>query len=93
MIRERVIAIARGSYKPTLNEPKIWFTSMKSLAKVLSDGNRALLHTILKTKPESISALAAVTGRKTSNLSRALKAMSNHGNVELRRQRNQIALW
>ena len=90
MIRERVSAIARGSYKPTLNEPKIWFTSMKSLAKVLSDGNRALLHTVLKTKPESISALAAITGRKTSNLSRVLRTLSDYGIVELRRERNQI---
>ena len=57
-IRERVLAIARGSYKPKPNEPKVWFTSMKSLAEVLSDENRALLHIILKTKPESISALA-----------------------------------
>lgn len=89
-IRERVLAIARGTYKPKPNEPKVWFTSMKSLAEVLSDDNRALLHTILETKPESISALAEVTGRKASNLSRTLKTMSNYGIVELRRERNQV---
>ena len=38
---------------------------MKSLAEVLSDDNRALLHIILKTKPESISALAETTARLT----------------------------
>ena len=42
-IHERVLAIARGSYKPKPNEPKLWFTSMKSLAEVLSDDSRALL--------------------------------------------------
>ena len=89
-IRERVLAIARGSYKPKPNEPKIWFTSMKSLAEVLSDENRALLHVIMETQPESISALAEVTGRKPSNLSRTLKTMSNYGIVELRRERNQV---
>lgn len=89
-IRERVLAIARGAYKPKPNEPKVWFTSMKSLAEVLSDDNRALLHTILETKPKSISALAEVTGRKASNLSRTLKTMSNYGIVELRRERNQV---
>lgn len=89
-IRERVLAIACGSYKPKPNEPRIWFASMKSLAEVLSDDNRALLHTILETKPESISALAEVTGRKASNLSRTLKTMSNYDIVELRRERNQI---
>jgi predicted transcriptional regulator len=89
-IRERVLAIARGSYKPKPNEPKVWFTSMKSLAEVLSDENRALLHVIMETQPESISALAAATGRKPSNLSRTLKTMSNYGIVEMRRERNQV---
>lgn len=36
-IRERMLAIARGEYKPKASDPKIWFTSMKSLAEVLSD--------------------------------------------------------
>jgi predicted transcriptional regulator len=89
-IRERVLAIARGSYKPKPTEPKVWFTSMKSLAEVLSDENRALLHVIMETQPESISALAEATGRKPSNLSRTLKTMSNYGIVELRRERNQV---
>lgn len=89
-IRERVLAIARGSHKPKPGEPKVWFTSMKSLAEVLSDDNRALLHVVQETKPESISALAAFTGREPSNLSRTLKPMSNYGIVELRRERNQV---
>ncbi|MCU6496394.1 transcriptional regulator [Rugamonas sp. A1-17] len=89
-IRERVLAIARGSYKPKPGEPKIWFTSMKSLAEVLSDDNRALLHVMMETKPASISALAEATGRKPSNLSRTLKTMSNYGIVELKRERNQV---
>jgi predicted transcriptional regulator len=89
-IRERVLEIARGSYVPKPNEPKIWFTSMKSLAEVLSDDNRALLHVIMETKPESIAALAEATGRKPSNLSRTLKTMSNYGIVELKRARNQV---
>ena len=89
-IRERVLAIARGNYKPKPGEPKIWFTSMKSLAEVLSDENRALLHVIMQTKPASISALAETTGRKPGNLSRTLKTMSNYGIVELKRERNQV---
>jgi len=39
-IRERVLAIVRGEYKPKRSEPKVWFTSMKSVAEVLSDENR-----------------------------------------------------
>lgn len=39
-IRARTLAIAKGEYTPGVEEPKIWFTSMKSLAEVLSDDNR-----------------------------------------------------
>ncbi len=42
-IRNRTLAIARGEYKPKPNEPKIWFTSIRSLAEVLSDQNQQLL--------------------------------------------------
>jgi predicted transcriptional regulator len=89
-IRQRVLAIARGDYKPKPNEPKIWFTSMRSLAEVLSDSNRALLRVIAETKPESITALAQATGRKPSNLSRTLKTMSNYGIVDLKREKNAV---
>lgn len=89
-IRERIYAIAKGEYKPKQSEPKIWFTSMKSLAEVLSDDNRALLHVIKDAQPESISSLAQMTGRKPSNLSRTLKTLSNYGIVEMRREKNFV---
>lgn len=89
-IRARMLAIARGEYKPKPGEPKVWFTSMKSLAEVLSDENRALLKVIMETKPKSISALAESTGRKPSNLSRTLKTMSNYGIVEMRREKQYV---
>lgn len=89
-IRARMLAIARGEYKPKPGEPKVWFTSMKSLAEVLSDENRALLKVITETKPESISALAEATGRKPGNLSRTLKTMSNYGIVEMRREKRHV---
>lgn len=89
-IRERVLAIARGDYKPKATEPKVWFTSMRSLAEVLSDENRALLKVIQDTKPQSISSLADITGRKPGNLSRTLKTMSNYGFVEMRRESKHV---
>lgn len=89
-IRERALRIAKGEYKPKAGEPKVWFTSMKSLAEVLSDDNRALLHVITEMKPASISALAEVTGRKPGNLSRTLKTMSNYGIVDLKKERNYV---
>lgn len=89
-IRERLYAIARGEYKPKPNDPKVWFTSMKSLSEVLSDENRALLHVIKDTQPKSISSLAETTGRKPGNLSRTLKTMSNYGIVEMKRENNHV---
>ena len=89
-IRERMLAIARGEYKPKNTEPKIWFTSMRSLADVLSDENRALLKVIQDAKPQSISTLAEMTGRKPGNLSRTLKTMSNYGFVEMKRESRHV---
>ncbi len=89
-IRERILSIARGEHKPKSSEPRIWFTSMRSLAEVLSDENRALLQVIKETNPQSITSLAETTGRKPSNLSRTLKTMSNYGIVEMKRERNHV---
>jgi predicted transcriptional regulator len=89
-IRERLLAIARGELKPKAGDPKIWFTSMRSLAEVLSDENRALLKVIRETKPESITSLAETTGRKPGNLSRTLKTMSHYGLVEMKREKNLV---
>jgi predicted transcriptional regulator len=89
-IRARLLAIARGEYKPSPGEPKIWFTSMKSLSEILSDDNRALLRVIRDANPESISGLAALTGRRPSNLSRTLKTMAIYGLVEMRRENGRL---
>ena len=89
-IRARVLAIARGEYKPKKNEPKVWFPSMKSVAEVLSDNNRALLKMIAEIQPESLSELADAAGRQPSNLSRTLKTMEHYGFVELRKENKSV---
>jgi predicted transcriptional regulator len=83
-LRKRVLAIARGDYKPKAGDPKIWFTSMKAAADVLSDENRALLRTIAATQPASIAALAAETEANVRRVSRTLKTLSHYGLVDLR---------
>ena len=82
-IRARMLAVAKGELKVKPNDPRIWFTSMRSLAEVLSDENRALLKVISETHPDSIAELATATGRSPGNLSRTLKTMSNYGLVEM----------
>jgi predicted transcriptional regulator len=84
-MKKRTIAIARGQLKPSKGDPKVWFTSPESFAKVLSNKNRALLKVIVSTQPDSLQALAARTGRKTSNLSRTLRTMERYGFVRLHR--------
>jgi predicted transcriptional regulator len=82
-MKARTLAIARGKYKPAAGEPKVWFTSAESFARVLSDRNRALLGIIAESGPESLTRLAELTGRKKSNLSRTLKTMERYGFVQL----------
>ena len=84
-MKARTIAIARGKYRPAAGEPKVWFTSTESFARVLSDRNRALLGIIAESTPESLTRLAEMTGRKKSNLSRTLKTMERYGFVQLSR--------
>ena len=63
---------------------------MRTLAEVLSDEHRALLKVIQESKPQSISSLADMTGRKPGNLSRTLKTMSNYGFVEMKRENRYV---
>ena len=84
-MKKRTMAIARGRLKPSKDDPKVWFTSPESFARVLSNKNRALLDVIAETRPDSLQALAARTGRKTSNLSRTLRTMERYGFVRLHR--------
>ena len=83
--QRRVIDIAAGKTIPKRGEPKVWFSSMKSLSEVLSDNNVKLLKLINEHQPESLAKLAELSGRKPSNLSRTLKTMEKYGIVELRK--------
>ena len=86
-MKARTMAIARGEHKPVRGEPTVWFTSIESFAKVLSERNRELLATIAQEKPDSLTELAEFAGRNKSNLSRTLKTMARYGFVELKEGR------
>lgn len=75
--------IVAGRRRPTADDPDIWFTSVESFAKVLSERNRELLALIVERQPESLDALAAASGRAKSNLSRTLHTMARYGLVRL----------
>ena len=82
-MKARTLAIAKGELKPKASDPKVWFTSPESFAKLLSNRNRALLAVIADTRPESLNELAAQTGRTPGNLSRTLRTMERYGLVRL----------
>ena len=84
-MKAHTMAIACGELKPKAGEPKVWFTSTESFAKVLSNKNRALLALIATSHPTSLQELARRSGRKASNLSRTLKTMEHYGFVRLYR--------
>ena len=86
-MKARTMAIARGEHKPAKGEPKMWFTSVESLAKMLSQCERELLSLIAREQPASLTELAKLSGCQKSNLSRTLKAMSQYGFVQLKQGR------
>ena len=54
-MKARTMAIARGEHKPSRDEPKVWFVSIESFAKVRSQRNRELLAMIGREKPDSVT--------------------------------------
>jgi predicted transcriptional regulator len=91
-MKSRTMRIARGEQRVSPREPRVWFTSTESFAKVLSAGNRDLLRVIAEKSPASLDELASLTGRKKSNLSRTLRTMEGYGLVRLERgERGRIA--
>ncbi|OQY60591.1 MAG: transcriptional regulator [Desulfobacteraceae bacterium 4572_88] len=84
--KRRTTAIAKGEYRQREDEPKVWFESVQSAARVLSNENQELLRTIIRQRPDSLKELEEGTGREQESLSRSLEDMARYGIVELVRQ-------
>ena len=82
-MKTRTMAVARAERRVKPDEPKVWFTSTESFAKVLSAGNRELLRVIAEKAPGSLDELARITGKAKS--SRTLRTMEGYGLVRLER--------
>jgi len=89
-----------GAERHDPTEPKVWservgtpgrfspgvhFRSFEAGAKLLSPKNRILLRMIAERKPQSVTALAAMTGRTEQNVLRTLNKMAAAGLVRLNR--------
>jgi predicted transcriptional regulator len=79
-VKKRMIEIARGG-KPLPGEPRVWVSSLDSLAKVLTEKNMLLLEIIRNSHPQSLTELARISDRAVSNLSRTLHTMERLGMV------------
>ncbi len=96
LIRERMLAIAKGVYNPKDNEPKVWYTSLSALSQVLCPKNIDLLRMIESSKPETMADLAELSGRSPSNLSATLNKLKEKGFVsfeERGKTKKPIALF
>ena len=61
-MKARTMAMAQGKRCVKADEPKVWFTSTESFAKVLSAGNRELLRVIAEKGPGSLHELPRFGG-------------------------------
>jgi len=87
-MKARSLAIAKGDYKPKPGEPKVWFRSVESAAKILSEKNRDLLAFIIKDQPDSITELAKLSGRGRTSVQRTITTMAKYGLVTLKKEDN-----
>lgn len=82
--RQRTISIASGAYKPSADEPKVWFDSIESMSRLLNTKNIELLKTIRQCNPSSLGELSEITGRRKESLSRTIKKMGDYGLIEIK---------
>ena len=96
--KDYTVAVTRGERRVDPREPRIWcepvdpgersdravnFASLEAGAKLLSAKNRTLLRAIAEHKPNSVSELAAITGRAEQNVLRTLNKLAAAGLVRL----------
>ena len=83
-LREEMRAVARGEREASP------LPAAAVLGALSSPGNLDLLRVIHRERPESVSRLAALTGRAQSNVSRSLRQLAKHGLVRLVREGKEV---
>jgi predicted transcriptional regulator len=84
-VKQRLLAATRGERPLQPDEPKLWFSSLDALFRVLSAENRQMMAIISREHPPSVSALAKRLGRDQGNVSRALSSLEQLGLIRLTR--------
>jgi predicted transcriptional regulator len=78
-----MMAVARGERKPPTDAGGVRYESAEAVMRVLTRDARALMNTIVVSKPTSISALAKAVGRATPNVHRSLERLEEVGVIKL----------
>ena len=90
-VQKRCVIGIRGQTPDPDYPVDIWFDSLKSVANVLSKENQHLLKVINEQQPQSVTELAALTGRAVSNVSRTLKTLSKYNLVEMQSAKTMLS--
>jgi predicted transcriptional regulator len=83
-LKREMMAVARGETPAPKNAAMPSFNSIEALTRLLTPENRLLLATIRDRQPQSISELAAMTGRAQPNLTRTLAKLESVGFIRMR---------
>jgi predicted transcriptional regulator len=83
-LRDEMKAVARGEKTAPKDAGGMSFDSVEALLRLLTPQNRRLLAVIRDKKPQSIAALAELTGRAAPNLTRTLGKLEAVGLVKLK---------
>jgi len=82
-LREEMKAVARGERSAPSDASAPSFTSVETIVRLLTPGNRRLLTVIRDRKPQSVAELAQMTGRAQPNLTRTLAKFEAAGFVRM----------
>jgi predicted transcriptional regulator len=83
-LRDEVKAVARGARPAPADAAKPSFNSVDALVRLLTPDNRQLLAIIRDRKPQSVAALAEMTGRAQPNLTRTLAKLEAAGLITMK---------
>lgn len=83
-LRDEMRAVARGERPAPADAAMPSFDSVDVLVRLLTPENRELLAIIRDRKPQSVAALAKMTGRAQPNLTRTLAKMEAAGFVRMK---------
>ena len=82
-LRDEMKAVARGARPAPPDAARPSFNSVEALVRLLTPENRQLLAVIRDRRPQSVAALAEMTGRAQPNLTRTLAKLAAAGLITL----------